>query len=65
MSGGLCGDEECAPGSFEFDASALQKVSVEAGAIGTKSGEPVSAVSEGGTYSQLGFSFKKTFGEVE
>jgi len=56
VGGDLCG-ADCQSGSFNFSAKAGEMLSVMAGAVGTKPGETVSAVNEGGVFSNATFQF--------
>ena len=56
VGGDLCG-VNCQSGSFEFKATAGEMVNVLSAAVGTKPGESVGTVNEGGAFSSATFSF--------
>ncbi len=58
VGGDLCG-ADCQSGSFNFTAKAGEMLSVMAGATGTVPGETVSAINEGGVFSNATFEFGK------
>lgn len=58
VAGDTCGID-CQSGTFTFNASAMEAVSVLGGAIGTQSGQSVSVVNEGGAFSRADFSLGK------
>lgn len=58
IGGNLCG-LNCQDGSFTFTANAGESVNVMAGALGTTSGETVTAINEGGAFSNATFQFLK------
>lgn len=58
VAGSAC-DINCSNTKFTFDATAMEKVSVLGGAIGTQSGQGVNVVNEGGAFSKADFSLGK------
>ncbi len=55
VAGSAC-DINCSNTKFTFDATAMEKVSVIGGAIGTHSGQAVNVVNNGGAFSKADFS---------